>query len=355
MALVTLCAFLYAFQPTQFYYGDACTNLLVLRAITNYHSLDLHPVSQLCSGSAKRMFSLGAHGEWYSVHEIGWVLLAYPLYALFGDKGALLLNIAAIGLALGCMFLISKRAAKYDSSLLSVLVVAVTPPVLHAPASMGNDWPGAAILSVVMYLLWIGRCRAAGFLFGALSLVRIQSILAFPALLALIWLRKSDTPKPGENPSKLRSTTRFFACACISCATFFAQNYFLYGNATTFSYQRSLDDLTNPNTLVRHTDLFSWPTRGKASQLLLGPEGGVLFSQRYFAAVWLLALPLLWRRLRAVAGFFVIGLFTYIAVYSSWYELHQPVRYFAIFYLLTVIPLSLLFDWLSQKIGIKSV
>lgn len=324
------------------FYGDACGNYLVLESLKIDEDLDLRNQRDLCAGSAQDMFALGKSGEWYSVHELGWPVLAYPAFRFLGIAGIILLNSLVLMISLRAIAEVCNFHSSTTGRIVATLMVAATTPILFSAATFGTDMPGAALLATATYLILTNRPILAGLVWGAIFLVRVHLVLSLPALLILF---------VSNTGIRLSSVLRFAAGALLPFLAFLAQNYILFGNALEFSYQRSIHDETGAGELLRNVSIMELPSISRMWNLLFAPEHGVFRAQLIFLPTWLFGLPVLAKKSKALASFSLIGFATFLVFYSCFPGEHVASRYFTFFMMWTMLPLSVLWTSVSRLAG----
>lgn len=323
----------FGYNSSSLYEGDACTNYLVARSLTEDLDLDLRNQREFCEGSANGMFSLGVDKSLYSVHEVGWAIIATLGYILLGHFGVGLTYILLLTLALWYLYKTLETMCSSRTALLSIFCIALTPPVIHSSYSFGNDWPGGVFILLALCALYHQKAFVTGLLLGSLFFIRLHGILIFPAFFILAaWRLNFPSKKP---------FLCFIAGVIILFLLFLFQNQILYGDPFLISYQLRVEDEFNVHSIIRHTDIFELPSMTRLLILLFDPMKGVLISQIYFIPLWILGLITFIKEQKDLFYFFILGFATYTIVYTSYPDLHWPGRYFAFFYLFSAFPFGL--------------
>jgi len=340
----------FLWQPHSLYYGDSCTNLLIVNAVSKYGTLDLHEVRHLCAGSAAGQFSLGARGEWYSVHEIVWPILATPFYMVFGDFGVLVFNILGMLFIARSAYLILLTFCSDFAARLAVVVVFLTPPVVTAPLNFGSDWPGVVILMAVFRVLLRQRYFLSGLIGGAVLLVRIHGVLAFPAFAVFLVMNIGRLSGLG------RAMCLLFMGMLPGILAFAVQNHLLYDDLFTFSYQRRLENEYDGSSLVRHTALLTMPDLSRVYKLTFDSNLGLFSGQIYFLPVWIVGIWLMCKaKLFKYVAMILTSFFTYIGFYACYPDLVGPVRYFSFIVVLGALPLGIFLQSIIPRALAKSL
>ena len=338
----------YAFRPEYLYYGDSCTNFLILNSLSKFGTLDLHPVRALCKGMAGGMFSLGSAGQWYSVHEIAWPILTTPYYMLLGNFGVFLFNVFGVLIILRCVFNIACTISSKTAAKIATAIVGMSPPVVFAATTFGSDWPGVLILAITLNQLIKVNYLLGGLSFGLIFLFRIHGVLILPALLIFIFL---STKKFSEAKKLL---LYFLLGMLPGVLIFFLQNYLLFNDPFIISYQRRLEDEYNPLSMITHSSLLEIPSLERFYKLISSPETGLVFQQIYFLPVWICGILAMCNKgLYNYVALLLTGIATYTIFYSCYPSLENPVRYFNLFIVLTAILLAVMLDRIYARISSK--
>ena len=334
----------FIWQPLTLYYGDSCSNLLIVNALSSYATLDLHEVRHLCGGSAQGQFSLGASGQWYSVHEMMWPVLATPFYVIIGDFGILLFNILGMVLIARFTYLLLLMLYSAEAASLAVSIVILTPPALTGPLSFGSDWPGVVVLMGTLFCLVRGHYLLCGLIGGLILLVRIHGIIAFPAFAVFILLTFRG----------FRSFRKPLSLVVLGLLPgtigFVVQNYLLYNDPLIFSYERRLENEFDAMSLIRHSDFISRPTIERVIKLLCDLRYGLFCAQVYFVPVWVFGtIAMIRQGITTLTAILFFTLTSYIAFYSCFPELVEPIRYFNYIIVLSAFPLGALLQLLLRR------
>lgn len=202
----------------------------------------------------ERWLGTARDGKVYPQYPSGYALIAGPFYAALGVRGLMVLNALAGALALALTWRLAMRL--YADKTLAWCAVAILGGATYLSNYLFAVWPHALALAFYLGAIacaaegaarrraraiaaWLG---ASGLLVGAGFTVRLDAILALPAI--LIWLRLFAAPSPADNPDAPPKGSRLAAGALLTgmlpgLALAAWLNWLKFENANPFTYGRT--------------------------------------------------------------------------------------------------------------------
>jgi len=271
----------------------------------------------------------GRHGQIYPKHPILLAVAALPFYAVAGDVGLLVFNLAQLGALVLVMWIGARRYAPDAVALLVVLWYAFGTLLRPVAYNFAPDVLSTLLVAGGIVALLHGRAAGAGVLLGLALWAKWTNAVFAPIALAAIAARRD-----------WRALARFCAGAAAPLAGLLALNWHMFGSPLVTPYDRVLIEQNRRWALEpSHRTFFTVPFwTGLWTQLSDRRDGLVAAAPPVLLAVP--GLAVMFRRARADAllvGAACLAQLATFAKYEQWNVSSYGPRF-----LLSVVALSAL-------------
>lgn len=352
LLLALVCSYLGAYvigryEPFAFTSADAGWLVTVVQSLAHDGDLDLRNQLHYAVAEASDQCSLGANGEWFSVHEWLMPLLTVPFYTLWDVNGCLIFNLTVATVSAILAYRLAMRCGSPPAAFAATIVVVFGSMLRDYSYGYSLDvFATLVLLAATLPLLakdyFLGGLFVGLAVLGRLHLAAVVPIALLLALLARGWRAKGA------------ALLALAAGGALPLAVLLYANAEMYGSPFTVAYERWLVPENEGLALVNQRQvLFTTPLFSGVAEMLFSRETGFLFGAP-FAPIALLGLGRLWNRRREDCVFVVGAALALLALYSmAAGGLHpgQGNRYLLPVSLLLVLPLAELIRSVTERLN----
>lgn len=222
----------YQYVPYTFGWADPGWMILTTASIAEDGDIDLrNQLGNDPTGIADQV-ALGAHGEWYPIHEPMLSVLGVPFYWIFGVLGCLITNVLIASMIPVAAYGLYQSVVSRSAAVSAAVLVAYASPILFYTYSFSIDILGTLLATCALTALFQKRFLLAGALLGVSCMARITSI----PLLGVFPLYVLMLPRGLKLSSLCLLCVGYISVSCVALL----QNWIMFADPFMLPYQRQV-------------------------------------------------------------------------------------------------------------------
>ena len=325
------------YQPYTFANFDPGWQIATTQSIIEDGDLDIKNQLSANPLQVADQVAIGAHGEWYCVHENLLPILAMPFYLMFGINGCLCLNVILLVASLVIVYQICLCVTEPVFAFTAVLLVAFTSSIRGHAYSFSVDVLGVFMILIALCFLIHERYLWSGVFSGLSVLSRLANLPCVAVFVVWLLFRKSFRA----------SFVNYMLGALPIACVFFLGNYFMFGNILHTGYSQNAYLVAGSLQIVSQQRLFfSSPLLAGILSILFDRANGIIVNTPMFILGVFGMFPL-YKKSKDLFWLILLSssaLILFYSTYSGAVALGGGVRHFYFIVAMSAIPLATLFS-----------